>query len=129
MSEVNDVQPSSLSHLIGHRGVVDQVLVAMEAAWADGRQFDSALLVGGPGLGKSQLAHVIAAEMATAVRRATDGLSDRQRLLVNALFYQSPTSYDEVSRRTGVPVGSIGPTRIRTLKRLHRTLSEMELAA
>ena len=33
-------------------------------------------------------------------------------------------SYDEVSRRTGLPVGSIGPTRIRTLKRLHRTLVE-----
>ena len=49
---------------------------------------------------------------------------------MNALFYQSPViSYDEVSRRTGLPVGSIGPTRIRTLKRLHRTLVGMELAA
>jgi RNA polymerase sigma factor (sigma-70 family) len=72
---------------------------------------------------------VVAAETAAAVRRAAGELNDRQRLLVNALFYQPPTSYDEVSRRTGVPVGSIGPTRIRTLKRLHRTLSEMELAA
>ncbi|HEX5811544.1 MAG TPA: sigma-70 family RNA polymerase sigma factor [Pseudonocardia sp.] len=72
---------------------------------------------------------VVAAEMAAAVRRATGELSDRQRLLVNALFYQPPISYDEVSRRTGLPVGSIGPTRIRTLKRLHRTLSERELAA
>ena len=72
---------------------------------------------------------VVAAEMAAAVRRATGELSDRQRLLVNALFYQPPISYDEVSRRTGLPVGSIGPTRIRTLKRLHRTLSAMELAA
>lgn len=72
---------------------------------------------------------VVAAETAAAVRRAAGELSDRQRLLVDALFYQSPISYDEVSRRTGLPVGSIGPTRIRTLKRLHRTLSEMELAA
>ena len=73
---------------------------------------------------------VVAAETAAAVRRAAGALNDRQRLLVNALFYQSPViSYDEVSRRTGLPVGSIGPTRIRTLKRLHRTLVEMELAA
>jgi len=72
---------------------------------------------------------VVAAETLAAVRRAACELNDRQRLLVNALFYQSPISYDEVSRRTGVPVGSIGPTRIRTLKRLHRTLAGMELAA
>ena len=72
---------------------------------------------------------VVAAETLAAVRRAACELNDRQRLLVNALFYQSPISYDEVSRRTGVPVGSIGPTRIRTLKRLHRTLVGMELAA
>jgi RNA polymerase sigma factor (sigma-70 family) len=73
---------------------------------------------------------VVAAETAAAVRRAAGALNDRQRLLVNALFYQSPViSYDEVSRRTGLPVGSIGPTRIRTLKRLHRSLVEMELAA
>jgi RNA polymerase sigma factor (sigma-70 family) len=73
---------------------------------------------------------VVAAETAAAVRRAAGALNDRQRLLVNALFYESPViSYDEVSRRTGLPVGSIGPTRIRTLKRLHRSLVEMELAA
>ena len=73
---------------------------------------------------------VVAAETAAGVRRAAGELNDRQRLLVNALFYQSPViSYDEVSRRTGLPVGSIGPTRIRTLKRLHRTLVGMELAA
>ena len=72
---------------------------------------------------------MVAAETLAAVRRAACELDDRQRLLVNALFYQSPISYDEVSRRTGVPVGSIGPTRIRTLKRLHRTLAGMELAA
>ena len=65
MSEVNDVSPSSLSHLIGQRAVVAQVRVAIEAAWADGTKLDSALLVGGPGLGKSQLAQVIAAEMAS----------------------------------------------------------------
>ena len=55
-TEINDVAPSSLSHLIGQRGVIDQVKVALDAAQMDGKKFDHALLVGGPGLGKSQLA-------------------------------------------------------------------------
>jgi RNA polymerase sigma factor (sigma-70 family) len=67
---------------------------------------------------------VVLAETRAAVRRATAELSGRQRLLVDELFYQPPRSYEEVSQRTGLPVGSIGPTRIRTLRRLHRTLGD-----
>ena len=69
---------------------------------------------------------VVLAETRAAVRRATAELSGRQRLLVDELFYQPPRSYEEVSQRTGLPVGSIGPTRIRTLRRLHRTLGDPE---
>ena len=36
-AEINDVAPSSLSHLIGQRGVIDQVRVALDAAMMDGR--------------------------------------------------------------------------------------------
>jgi Holliday junction DNA helicase RuvB len=63
--EMNDIAPSSLSHLIGQKGVVDQVTVALDAAFADGKKMDAALLVGPPGVGQSALARVIAAEMAT----------------------------------------------------------------
>ncbi len=64
-TEINDVAPSSLSHLIGQRGVIDQVRVALDAAQMDGKKFDHAMLVGPPGLGKSILASCIAQEMAT----------------------------------------------------------------
>ena len=55
------------------------------------------------------------AETRAAVRAATGELTGRRRLLVDVLFYQPPQSYEEVARRTGMPVGSIGPTRRRTL--------------
>ena len=64
-NEINDVSPTSLSHIVGQRSVVEQVRVAIEAAFADSKKFDHALLVGPPGLGKTQIASVIACEMAT----------------------------------------------------------------
>lgn len=64
-SEVNEVSPNSLGGLVGQRSVVDQVSVALLAAKQDRKKMDHALLVGGPGLGKSQLAKVVAGEMGT----------------------------------------------------------------
>lgn len=64
-NEINDVAPSSLSHIVGQASVKAQVAVALEAAWADNKKMDDCLLVGGPGLGKTQLAKVIAAELAS----------------------------------------------------------------
>jgi Holliday junction DNA helicase RuvB len=63
--EINDVKPTSLSHLIGNEGVTEQVRVAIDAAFEDNRRLDHALLLGPPGMGKSSLAYVIAQEMAT----------------------------------------------------------------
>src|SRR5471030_408500 len=64
-NEINDVSPSSLKHMIGQKSVVAQVTVALDAAFADGKKFDHALLVGSPGLGKTQAAQIIAQEMAS----------------------------------------------------------------
>lgn len=64
-TEVGDVVPSSVSHIIGQPSVIEQVKVGLDAAFQDGRRFDHSLLVGPPGMGKSALANVIAAEMAT----------------------------------------------------------------
>ncbi len=64
-AEINDFHPTSLDGLVGQRAAVEQVRVALDAAWHDAATFPSALLTGGPGLGKSQLARCIAAEMGT----------------------------------------------------------------
>src|SRR5271156_6301230 len=63
--DISDVSPTSLSHLIGQRCVVEQLTVALDAAHQDGKTCDSALLTGGAGLGKTQTAKVIASEMAS----------------------------------------------------------------
>ena len=64
-NEINDVSPSSLRHFVAQPNVVAQVAVALEASFADGKKFDHALLVGPPGVGKTQMAHIIAQEKAT----------------------------------------------------------------
>ncbi|WP_432889026.1 RNA polymerase sigma factor [Kribbella sp. CA-245084] len=48
-------------------------------------------------------------------------LPSRQRELLLLLMQDPQPSYAEISRRTGIPVGSIGPTRSRALARLRTT--------
>jgi Holliday junction DNA helicase RuvB len=87
-NEINDVAPSSIRHLIGQRGVIDQVAVALDAAQMDGKKFEHSLLVGPPGLGKSALAAVIAQEMATGFHevlgQAIKSPADLHALLLSA---------------------------------------------
>jgi RNA polymerase sigma factor (sigma-70 family) len=45
-------------------------------------------------------------------------LPERERCLLTELFGPDEPSYAEVSSRTGLPIGAIGPTRQRALRRL-----------
>jgi Holliday junction DNA helicase RuvB len=65
MNDINDVKPTSINHIVGQPSVVAQVKIALDAAQQDGRKFDHAMLVGGPGLGKTQVCQIIGEEMAT----------------------------------------------------------------
>jgi len=58
-----------------------------------------------------------------AVEAALAAMSPRCRDLLTALFLADPTpSYEEIARRLDVPIGSIGPTRLRCLARLANQL-------
>jgi RNA polymerase sigma factor (sigma-70 family) len=48
-------------------------------------------------------------------------LPSRQRELLVMLMVDPPLSYLAISRRSGIPVGSIGPTRARAIERLRQT--------
>ena len=58
------------------------------------------------------------------VRLALDRMDERCRQLLGLLFRDEDDSvaYDEVGRRLGIPVGSIGPTRARCLGKLRKLL-------
>jgi RNA polymerase sigma factor (sigma-70 family) len=51
-------------------------------------------------------------------------LPPRGRAVVHALFADERVSYSEVARATGIPVGSLGPTRARVLRQLRQLLED-----
>lgn len=58
-------------------------------------------------------------ERQAMVRLAFGGLSERCRRLLHALYYEDPApAYSELSKRLGVPIGSLGPTRARCMDKL-----------
>lgn len=58
------------------------------------------------------------------LERAMAALPERNRRLIE-MIYIAPAgySYEEIASRTGIPVASIGPTRLRSLKKLKKLLS------
>ncbi|MDE3202690.1 MAG: sigma-70 family RNA polymerase sigma factor [Acidobacteriota bacterium] len=67
---------------------------------------------------------VLASERDLAVQAAVALLPPRCRQMLLALAADPPSTYADISRSLGVPVGSIGPTRSRCLDRLERLLKE-----
>lgn len=66
-------------------------------------------------------ADLLLAEEVEAVREGLAELPTAQRDLLLLLTADPPLTYREISTRIGRPIGSIGPTRARTLARLEGT--------
>jgi RNA polymerase sigma factor (sigma-70 family) len=67
----------------------------------------------------------LAAERRALLRAAWRNIPARDRTLLTMLMDEPRRPYAEISRDTGLPIGSIGPTRARCLARLRLQLAEL----
>jgi holliday junction DNA helicase RuvB len=62
--DINEVEPTSLNHLIGNRPLVEQVRRHIDAVHQDNLRFPHTAMLGGSGLGKTTMARVTSCELA-----------------------------------------------------------------
>lgn len=69
-------------------------------------------------------ARVLLEERNAELWAAVELLPPRCRALLRALMAETQPSYREISSQFSIPIGSVGPTRLRCLERLRRTLAQ-----
>lgn len=95
------LRPTRLDEYVGQSELVERLRIAIHAARDRGEALDHLLLHGPPGLGKTTLAHVIAAEMGSAVYTTSGPALTRGTDLVGALTKLKPNDVlfiDEIHR-------------------------------
>ena len=72
------LRPHSCHEFVGQTEVLEQLQLAIQAARSRREPLDHVLLYGPPGLGKTTLANIIAAEMGTTIKSTSGPLLERK---------------------------------------------------
>ena len=95
------LRPASFTEYVGQAGVVDKLKIYVQAARARKEALDHCLFSGPPGLGKTSLAHILAAELGVGIHITSGPSLERKGDLAGILTNLQPRDVlfiDEIHR-------------------------------